>query len=200
MVRLATRLRRLGALTLVEGRLHNDASEAVRVTVDTDLDPVVPPHADGDPAAGWHDAGRCTLVVPPHRRAGLGFATPRASVDDGDGEPADESPPLWVTETEYDPPSERGLPATPAGVADALGDPRPPAAVTEPNPTRSHDSARPGVTEDLTRLRRAAVAVASAAAGLERRLGPAADPSGERRRRPDSGGHATRAPDGGDRR
>jgi len=192
MVRLAVDTRRVAGHTLVEGRLHNDASEAVRVTLATPLSPVYPPRSRGRPVAGWRPAeGRTTVCLAVDQHVGVGFATPATP---------DERA-LTVVETERAPATDGGLTATPAAVVDALADPLPPPEVTRSAPPadsgemgatptaaadglsapRLDDSppADAGTAPDtpgrdsgpsLRRLRRAATDLARATAAVERRL------------------------------
>jgi len=130
MVRLDVETHRVAGHTLVEGRLHNDASDAVRVTLETPLSPVYPPRSHGRPVEGWRpDEGRTTVCLAAGQRAGVGFATPATP---------DERA-LTVVETERAPATDGGLTATPAGVVGALGDPLPPPEVTT-GPSAGSDS------------------------------------------------------------
>lgn len=181
MVRLETRTRSLDGLTLVEGRLHNDAGAAVRVTLATEVDPVFPPRSGGEPVDGWRPAAeRLSVVLGPGQRTGVGFASPADPGGSGES-------PLAVVETERHP-ETGGLPSSPAGVARALGDPLPPAAAVETRPRGQGPTAggdrrsRPSVGQDLERLRRAAIEVTRAATSLERRLGEGGRSGGFRER------------------
>jgi len=179
MVRLDARSRRVGGVTLVEGRLHNDADEPVRATVATPLSPVYPPRSEGRPVSGWRPSeGETTLLLAAGQRVGVGFATPAPP-----GEPS-----LRVATTERDPATDDGIVASPGGVVEALGDPLPPAAVersestgSDPTAAKSAPSGSRDTRDDtrsagqvhaeVRRLRRAAESVATRAAVVERRLG-----------------------------
>lgn len=131
MVRLDVDTRRVAGHTLVEGRLHNDATETVRVTLATPLSPVYPPRSRGRPVEGWHPAaGHTRLCLAAGQRAGVGFATPARP----DGQV------LTVVETERAPAPDGGLTATPRGVVGALGDPLPPPEVTTGPPVAAGSS------------------------------------------------------------
>ncbi|PSQ38786.1 hypothetical protein BRD13_05520 [Halobacteriales archaeon SW_5_70_135] len=175
MVRLDARTRRVGGLTLVEGRLRNDEDRPVRATVETPCSPVYPPQSGDRPVQGWRPSeGRTRLLLAADQRVGVGFATPVAP----------EEPALRLVATERDPATDGGIVATPEGVADALGDPLPPAVVEGHGASGSGPAAsnlaerdtrgdRPsGVTRaEVRRLRRTAESVAARAATVERRFG-----------------------------
>ncbi len=167
MLRLDVDTRRVAGHTLVEGRLHNDAPSAVRVTLATPLSPVYPPRSHGRPVEGWRpDEGRTTVCLAAGQHAGVGFATPATPAS-----PDEQA--LVVVETEPDPTPDGGLTATPAGVLGALGDPLPPPAVTtdrEPSVASCRASTRATDTP-------AAVANAAEASARET---DAADSSDER--------------------
>lgn len=116
-MQLSATTRRVGGVTFVEATLENDAPDARRVRVESELDgPVWPPRREGVPAAGWDpDDGTVAVTLSPGECAGLGFASPADPVD----------PPVSVAGTERASP-DGGIAASPAGVVRVLGDPSPP--------------------------------------------------------------------------
>jgi hypothetical protein len=116
-MRLSATTRRAGGVTFVEATLENDAPDARRVRVESELDgPVWPPRREGVPAAGWDpEDGTVAVTLGPGECAGLGFASPADPVD----------PPVSVAGTERATP-DGGIAASPAGVVRVLGDPSPP--------------------------------------------------------------------------
>ncbi|PSQ16283.1 hypothetical protein BRD00_11375 [Halobacteriales archaeon QS_8_69_26] len=123
MVRLVSRTRREGPVTLVEAALVNDGPLPRRVRVESRLDgPVWPPRRRGVPESGW-DGRTYAVALDAGERLGFGFASPAQPVD----------PPVALVAD--DPPAFDATPDTPADVVRALGDPAPPTdAVALPEP------------------------------------------------------------------
>lgn len=119
MTELQWTVRREGDVTLVEAVLSRDPAPmsedpALRVTVESRLQPVWPPRSDGVPIAGW-SGERFETAVPAGGRVAVGFASP--------AEPAD--PPIEIVDRDRgEVSSAEG--ATPSDVLRALGDPSPP--------------------------------------------------------------------------
>jgi hypothetical protein len=117
-VRLDWTCRRVGAVTLVELRLENDADDPRRVRVENRLDGSIrPPRRGGRPAPGWDETGYESVLDPGETRA-LGYACPAP--------PADPPAVADATPAAPDAGADADRERTAGEVVAALGDPRPP--------------------------------------------------------------------------
>lgn len=141
MVTIESAAERRDGVTLVTATVAG-AAAPTRVTLESRLDgPVWPPRRQGEPEAGWTDAG-FEGVVPAEGRLAIGFASP--------AEPVDPPLELVATERAEEPTGDMD---TPAAVVRGLGDPTPPALIDVDGAAEGTDESSAAATTDSVNVR-----------------------------------------------